>query len=208
MKDEALYEDGIPVGNLFNKYESKNPVFNFLLNRFLKAITDFIADTKAERILEVGCGEGYLADYIADFFGDAVTVKASDFSNKIIEKAKGLHKRPNLQFFVQNIYDIKQKDDFDLIIASEVFEHLEYPEQALKQVSNSMSSFFMFSVPNEPIWSISNLFRMKYIRRLGNTPGHVNHWSKKSFKRFLEGELEVFEIKTVFPWIVALCKKR
>jgi 2-polyprenyl-3-methyl-5-hydroxy-6-metoxy-1,4-benzoquinol methylase len=208
MKDEALYENGIPVGNLFNKYESKNPVYTFLLNRFLKAITDFIAETKAEEILEVGCGEGYLADYIAAFFGDAVRVRGSDFSSKIIEKAKDLHKRPNLGFFVQNIYDIKQEDDCDLIIASEVFEHLEDPEQALKQVSLSTNSFFIFSVPNEPIWSVGNLFRMKYIGRLGNTPGHVNRWSRKSFKKFLEGELEVVETKTVFPWIVALCKKR
>ena len=43
----------------------------------------------------------------------------------------------------------------------------------------------LVSVPREPLWRGLNVARGAYLSDLGNTPGHVNHWSKRSFVAML-----------------------
>ena len=40
----------------------------------------------------------------------------------------------------------------------------------------------LVSVPREPLWRGLNMARGAYMRDLGNTPGHVNHWSKRALR--------------------------
>jgi hypothetical protein len=41
----------------------------------------------------------------------------------------------------------------------------------------------LVSVPREPLWRMLNMARGAYWPALGNTPGHLNHWSRRSFVR-------------------------
>jgi hypothetical protein len=43
---------------------------------------------------------------------------------------------------------------------------------------------------------------------LGNTPGHLQHWSTRSFLALLERQVEVREVRTPLPWTMALCRRR
>ncbi len=43
----------------------------------------------------------------------------------------------------------------------------------------------LVSVPREPLWRGLNMARGAYIKDLGNTPGHLNHWSRKAFVELL-----------------------
>jgi len=61
-------------------------------------------------------------------------------------------------------------------------------------------------VPREPIWRALNLARGKYVRDLGNTPGHLGHWSRRGFLELLGGRLEVVAVRTPLPWTMALCR--
>ncbi len=45
------------------------------------------------------------------------------------------------------------------------------------------SRHLLVSVPREPLWRALNMARGAYWRELGNTPGHLNHWSRRSFVR-------------------------
>ena len=45
-----------------------------------------------------------------------------------------------------------------------------------------------------------------YIKDLGNTPGHVNHWSKRSFVAMLSRYGEVVEARSPFPWTMCLVR--
>jgi hypothetical protein len=63
----------------------------------------------------------------------------------------------------------------------------------------------LVSVPREPLWRALNLARGAYVADLGNTPGHVNHWSRRAFERLLAGYGKV-EIRTPFPWTMALVR--
>ena len=62
------------------------------------------------------------------------------------------------------------------------------------------------SVPREPLWRALNLARLSYVGALGNTPGHLNHWSKRGFVRFLDERFEVVEVRSPIPWTMALCR--
>jgi hypothetical protein len=66
----------------------------------------------------------------------------------------------------------------------------------------------LLSVPNEPSWRISHLLAGRDIRRLGDTAGHINHWSTRSFANLVSeyGRLETVE--RVFPWTLAVARVR
>jgi hypothetical protein len=66
--------------------------------------------------------------------------------------------------------------------------------------------WLLVSVPREPLWRALNLARGAYVKELGNTPGHVNHWSKRSFVRMLERHGEVQEARSPFPWTMLLVR--
>ena len=48
--------------------------------------------------------------------------------------------------------------------------------------------------------------RGAYWKDLGNTPGHINHWSKRSFTRMLSEHGEVTEVRSPFPWTMCLVR--
>ena len=45
-----------------------------------------------------------------------------------------------------------------------------------------------------------------YIKDLGNTPGHLNHWSRKAFVALLSQHGTVEEIRSPFPWTMLLAR--
>ena len=96
---------------------------------------------------------------------------------------------------------------FDLVMSSEVLEHLEDPEKAINEVKRVTKKYCVFSVPNEPWWRIANMLRGAYLRDFGNTPGHIQHWSKRSFKKFLKKHFKNVKVKNSLLWNLAICEK-
>jgi hypothetical protein len=94
------------------------------------------------------------------------------------------------------------------MICCEVLEHLEEPRLALEKIRQLGPEFAIFSVPREPLWRITNMARFKYLSDLGNTPGHLQHWSKKGFITMIDACFEVVEIRSPYPWTMLLCKPR
>ena len=64
----------------------------------------------------------------------------------------------------------------------------------------------LVSVPREPLWRGLNMARGAYLKELGNTPGHLNHWSKRSFVRLLSRYGTVVEARSPFPWTMLLVR--
>ena len=116
---------------------------------------------------------------------------------------------PNIPFSTESIYDLPQKNkSVDLIIALEILEHLDDPATALKELARVTKQYAIISVPREPLWRMLNMARGAYLGDLGNTPGHINHWSTRGFVRFVETEFVVQKVKTPFPWTVILATKK
>lgn len=174
-----------PEGNYYDKYNTKNKIEICLMRNFFRKCEKVFRQVSLEvgTVLEAGCGEGDFTRFLYKKYGDTTELKAFDISAKCIKKAK--EKCPCVSFYVGSIYDIPPKCSYDLVVASEVLEHLEMPEQAVDNLLKVSSKYLFITIPNEPLWRILNLVRGKYWHRLGNTPGHVQHWNKWSIAKLI-----------------------
>jgi len=196
-----------PAGNTCDKYNSRNPAYRYLVNRFLRyleTLLESIPDAKS--ILDVGCGEGYIAKRIEEM-RRFERLEGIDASPEIIEKARRVY--PGLNLRVASACSLPFKEgEFDLLSMCEVLEHLCDFEKALCEAVRVAEKYVIISVPVEPVWRVLNIARGKYILSLGNTPGHVQHWGKRSFRKLLEKHCLIEKILYPLPWQIALCKKK
>jgi ubiquinone/menaquinone biosynthesis C-methylase UbiE len=195
--------DNVP-GNHYDKHNSKNPVYRSLMKGFHDKIISTIKDTRATTILDVGCGEGYTTKEINDNYLCVIT--GIDVSKTIIRKAKELH--PEIAFTVGSAYRLPYPDNsYDLVIATEMLEHLQSPETAIIEMKRVSKKYVMITVPNEPLWRIGNMARGAYIDSWGNTPGHLQHWSKKGIFKLMKNYFEDGMIKNAIMWNIGLFNK-
>jgi len=201
--------DQIMAGNAYDKYGSRNPIVRFMMSGFFRDFESLLYDVEINTIVEIGCGEGEIGKRIKHILPDA-SYLGTDVSEEIIREAQ--LRNPFLKFNKLSIYDIPNINlNADLIVVSEVFEHLEEPGKAMDALLHAKFNYLLISVPREPVWRILNCVRLKYLREYGNTPGHVNHWSKTRFVRFIEiysNTIEIEKILSPFPWTMVLCKKK
>lgn len=205
----GLTEDGVVVGNAFDKYGSKNPVVRWIMQGFDRALSELVQKANPSTIHEVGCGEGY---WVLGWRRQGIEARGSDFSERIIELAReNAHSQgvsPDV-FDARSIYDIDPfRDGADLIVCCEVLEHLEDPEAGLAALQRVVTSHIILSVPREPIWCALNLARGKYIASAGNTPGHIQHWSSSGFVRLVSRYFDVVEQKNPLPWTMLLARAK
>lgn len=187
------------------KYETSNPLSRVLVNRFTSKVLELANSTSPHTILDVGCGEGHLTKLLFDT--DATReITGIDVRPDALEKARSLAK--NASFYKADIYELPfDSKSIDLVVATEVLEHLERPEVALSELKRVTRSHCLLTVPNEPLWRFLNLARGAYVKELGNTPGHLQHWSTGSFRKFLGQTLQIVQTETPLPWTACLCRK-
>lgn len=197
MKKEKDFSD---------KYLKENFLIQWLIKRFFNRIGQIISTVPERKALEVGCGSGFSTQYLRNFLKN-VHFEASDIRADLVKEAQD--RNPDVKVTQESIYDLKRDDSsFDLVLALEVLEHLENPKAALKELHRITSKFCLVSVPNEPLWRILNMCRFKYLKDFGNTPGHIQHWSKKQFVNFLSDYFRVIKVRTCLPWTIALVEKK
>lgn len=205
----GLQQDGIVVGNAFDKYGSQNPIVRWLMKGFNESLTELLSRAKPQTIHEVGCGEGFLTLAWKKQGLDAV---GSDFSSRVVEIARSNAVEQGVCadiFKAVSIYELQPGvDAADLIVCCEVLEHLENPTEALQTLQNITRDYLILSVPREPVWRILNMLRGKYLSFFGNTPGHIQHWSSHSFIKFASQFFEIVEVRTPLPWTMLLCRTR
>lgn len=206
FKSSPIIENGIIAGNIYDKYNSINPVARWLMRGFIRHVDELVERSGAQDIHEIGCGEGYLAAHLADVRHRRI--RGSDFSRQVITTARKLHKNRQIHFQVRSIYDmVPGEDSGELIVCCEVLEHLENPRKALCSLHQIARPFCLLSVPNEPLWRILNCLRGRYLSALGNTPGHIHHWSRKQFLDLIGSLFDIVEVRFPIPWTMALCRR-
>jgi 2-polyprenyl-3-methyl-5-hydroxy-6-metoxy-1,4-benzoquinol methylase len=196
----------VPTGNTFDKYGSTNPVVKRLMAGFNGALDDLFAKAAPRSLLDVGCGEGVLTAEWAARLGDGRVVGIDLEDPKLNSEWAG-RSRPNLEFRAEEATSLSFADDeFDLACAIEVLEHVPRPEATVAEMARVASGHLLVSVPREPLWRGLNMARGAYLRDLGNTPGHVNHWSKRAFVSLLARYGKVEEARSPFPWTMLLVR--
>ena len=193
------------MGSNYAKYTDNNPIARYLNKGFLDSLFYLAQKTNPSKVLDAGCGEGFVIerlrrDLSADFIG-------LDIESEALKIATD--KNPEVNFQEASVYQLPFADNsFDLVVLSEVLEHLDTPDIALAEIRRVTKQYTIISVPHEPIWRVGNMARLKYWRYFGNTPGHINHWTRRAFVGLISGYFDIVELKTPLPWSIALCKAK
>lgn len=186
-----------------SKYTKQNSASSLIINRFYTSLAQLSALIQVDNALEVGCGAGFSTERLIKILD--CPFEAIEVEHELVEKAR--LRNPSININQGSTYQLEYDDDaFDLLYILEVLEHLEFPEQAMNEVTRVARKWVIASVPREPLWCFLNFARGKYWTSLGNTPGHINHWSSKRFVNFLSNYGEVIEYRQPLPWTICLLK--
>lgn len=199
---------GFVAGNHFDKYGSRNPVHRLLVRRFVGQAGALAERSAPTTILEVGCGNGDFAARLAALgpgLGAALRhgYTGTDICPEQVASARA--KYPGRDFRVASVYGLPFADrSIDLVIACEVFEHLDDPGAALDEVWRVCRGHLLLSVPWEPWWRVLNCLRGRYLGAWGNTPGHVQHFSRGAIRRLVGRRFRLVAERRPFPWTMLL----
>lgn len=193
------------VGNYYDKYASKHPVERALMRGFLRAVTSFYERASPLTVLEVGCGEGRLAQHLVTRATRPRRFVACDLALDAV--AADLD--PLIELREASIYELPfENASFDLVVCCEVLEHVDDPARGLMEVARVARQNAIVSTPREPLWRAMNMMRGKYLRQLGNTPGHVQHFGGRALERLVAREFQAIDRRNPIPWTVVFARKR
>jgi 2-polyprenyl-3-methyl-5-hydroxy-6-metoxy-1,4-benzoquinol methylase len=197
--------EGTVTGNTYDKYGSTNPVVKRLMAGFEGTLDALFTQAAPTSILDVGCGEGVLTEQWARRVSGRVV--GIDLDDPQLHAEWEKRSAPNLEYQVMKAENLPFADgEFDMASAIEVLEHVPDPEHTVAEMARVASRHLLVSVPREPLWRGLNMARGAYLKDLGNTPGHLNHWSKRSFVQLLSRHGEVVEARSPFPWTMLLVR--
>lgn len=136
---------------------------------------------QGEKVLDIGCGNGMLTYDIAE---KADEVTGIDISKKNIETAKKKFNRDNLHFIIEDATCLKLENNFDVIVLSNVLEHIKKRNEFLSRIKN-LAPKILIRVPLLTrdwlsVYKKENGFEY----RLDNT--HFIEYTEESFKEEIE----------------------
>lgn len=115
------------------------------------------------RVLDVGCGSGNLSRPLASLGYDVIAI---DEDRRAIQALRQHEILGNLQTVVSSLESFKDEGFFNVIVLSEILEHLEDPPPALRKMSRLLQDdgVLILTVPNG--WTLEEIVR----RILGSHP--------------------------------------
>jgi ubiquinone/menaquinone biosynthesis C-methylase UbiE len=196
----------VPTGNTYDKYGSKNPIVRMMMRGFDAAMVELLDRAAPREVLDVGCGEGIQTERCAHHLGQ-VPFMGVDLNDPKLAAHWETRSRPGLAFRDAQADRLPFDDQaFDLVMSLEMLEHVEDPDKALAEMSRVARQWVLISVPREPLWRALNLMRGAYVGDLGNTPGHIQHWSLRTFKRLAARYGTIEEVRSPIPWSMILLR--
>lgn len=203
--DKKMISNGASTTN-FEKHTTKNPIGKIFLDNFLNTVVTSTKHLNIDSILDVGCGEGFtLARLKKAKIGK--NYEGIERDDGAIELSKKLY--PTLNIKKGDIYTLPYKSNsFDLVVCTEVLEHLDEPRKAYKELIRVSKKYILLSVPNEPWFTFQRMARFQNIMHLGAHPEHIQHWTYSAFLKFVKVKgVKLIEKKFPIPWTMVLLKK-
>ena len=216
--DKGAKDDPRPISatpeveDFRGKYES-GKIGQSLLDGYFRRIGDLLNlldPQTGQSAIEIGCGEGWSTMRLRPMLDPRVTLEASEYVQSQVQLASA--NNPEIPIIQESIYELtRPSQSFDVVFLLEVLEHLDYPDLALQEVRRVLKpgGSLIAGVPREPLWRVLNMARGQYLGQLGNTPGHLNHWSKRGFIDFVSASFgEVITSHSPIPWTLVLARTR
>jgi len=185
------------------KYGHYSQYFHFL-KKDLNNIETFrtIKKWSFGKILEIGCGIGYISAYLGAEYG-------IDNNSKVIAVAKKLY--PHTAFIVGDSTNLPFKpDQFNTVVCYNVLEHLTNSEieKTLFEVKRVLKNDGVFLVGYSDLtyWGYHIIEIIK-----GKDPTHCQRWSRMDFSILIKKFFTVIEKKNTSgygycTWLSRFCK--
>jgi 2-polyprenyl-3-methyl-5-hydroxy-6-metoxy-1,4-benzoquinol methylase len=185
----------------FPAYSHRNPLINWLFWQRLRVVMNYVErDAPYEHVLDFGCGSGVMLPFLC---GISDRVTAMDIDLLPFESVSRLRPFPaNLEVHDTREVTLKElpKASFDLIIATDVLEHVEDLSGTLADMQNLLTprGQIIISGPTE------NLFYK--LGRVLAGPEYSGDYHERGIlevRKLLAGQMEIIHIATLY-WPVSL----
>ncbi len=206
MTQSSLASYDNVAGNHYDKYNTTNPVARLLMRGFLAGFDRLVAQSGAQQVFEVGCGEGHLSLRME---ATGLVAHGVDLEAVAVAEARANAEAAGAtaRFHVADLYTLSpERHAAELIVSCEVLEHVPDPERALQVLTGLARPWLLVSVPREPVWRVLNMARGRYLGDFGNTPGHIQHWSAGGFERLVSRHARIVARARPLPWTMLLCR--
>ena len=159
------YDGGVHVKHRLMKYH------DFFVERI----------SPGERVLDVGCGYGAVAYSVASRAGAVVV--GIDLRAENIVKARQLFQHPNLSFLQGDVLQSLPKESFDVIMLSNILEHIEQRVEFLTVVHERLSpQRCLIRVPMfNRDWRVP--LREELAMSYFSDPTHYTEYTQESFEK-------------------------
>ena len=185
------------------KYSSRNPISRFLVRNFFRSLGE-VLDMTEGKVLDVGAGAGDAYMFLPAEVKQRGVV-AVEPNSAYFERMSKI--APELEQVEGSIYELPFEDkSFDTVMCSEVLEHLSEPDRGMRELVRVCRRWLVVSVPREPLWRVLNMVRGAYLSSFGNTPDHLQHWTKRGFVQWVGGHAGVKEVRCPLPWTIVLAE--
>ena len=175
-KSNAIERNSEDEMDAFWDSDASNEIYSNFGKNLAQFVFQSLENRSFSKFLDMGCGSGDVTFEILKVI-KCEEVHAYDFSESSIRKTQARLSNidSRLTCMVKDIYNLT--DTFDFILCTEVIEHLEDPEAALKSMLNSLSDFgyLLITVPDG---------------RLDRSYRHINFWSSESFSIFVKNIID------------------
>lgn len=165
------------VTNEVKYFDDTNSSGDFQIEVYQRAAEIAKADGYTT-VLDLGCGSGInLMRYLEEFDTTGVDLEAT-----LPHLAKTYPTRRWVGIDLENPGNLPEQLSYDLIICSDVIEHLRDPNKLLAFIKKLEFKTIIFSTPDR------ELMEARGYPRFGppENPCHVREWSKHEFKRYIE----------------------
>ncbi len=201
----AVAQPASTAGNVYDKYNTNNPVARRLMRGFFAAFDMLVDEAAPADLLEVGCGEGIVTERVAKRLGRQARVVGLDLDVPQLRTA--WERREGPAFVTGDAHDLPFADhEFDVVALVESLQLIADPQRALAEATRVARRGLLVTAPREPLWRVLNVARGAYVRSLGNTPGQVHHFSRAGLVAALAPHGHVTHVRTPVPWTLALVR--
>ena len=169
MSQDSIYKDGTYLVNNPSWHEEDSPWKAKQITKMLRKHCII-----PSRVSEIGCGAGEILNCLASEYCEDVEFYGFDISQQAFEICRNKNKK-NIQFFLKDLLDEKELT-FDLVMAIDVFEHVENYFDFLRRLK-SRGTHKIFHIPLD--LSVQSVLRSSPILKKRSSVGHIHYFTKE-----------------------------